>query len=72
MDSDTVIEDIVFSGVHSGALATLDGVLPPTGRKLEGRLVSWLTIEEGLVIAQHVTFDRLDLMAQLGFASSAQ
>lgn len=57
-------------GTHEGPLRTLEGVVPATGKKLDGRYVSIMTFVDGKVTDQSVYFDRLDLMAQLGLGAA--
>jgi steroid delta-isomerase-like uncharacterized protein len=58
--------EVTVSGTHTGPMQTPAGELPPTGRSITVRSVSMLRIEDGLIASEHVYFDQLGLMAQLG------
>ena len=56
----------VYSGIHTGPLATPQGQVPPTGRTL--RLPICLVIEAaaGRIASNHVYYDQMTFAAQLG------
>jgi predicted ester cyclase len=61
----TVIEEDIMTGIHSGTLITPAGDLPATGKPIRLRYSQILDIEDKLIIQQHVYYDRLELLAQL-------
>lgn len=62
----TVIGEGVFTGTHTGVFRTPAGDLPPTGKAVKGAFMEIFDVENGLVVRDHMMFDRLDLMTQLG------
>lgn len=65
---DTIVEEGVFTGTHNGVFPTPMGDIPPTGKRVEGRFADVFVIRNGKVIADHLFFDRMELMEQLGLA----
>ena len=63
---DSSVEEGIFEGTHDGVFATPMGDIPPTHRKVRGEYTSIVTIRGGKVVAQHLYFDRLQLLEQLG------
>jgi predicted ester cyclase len=63
---DTVATEVVFSGTQTGPLSAPNGPIPATGRRVNMHSLSVLRIEDGRVASEHVHFDQLDMMAQLG------
>ncbi len=66
---DTVFVEGVWSATHTGPLATPDGELAPTGRRVAVPFALVLTIRDGRVASVHNYHDRLDFLAQLGIAA---
>ena len=63
----TVVQEATFSGTHTGDLMTPDGqVIPPTGRKGNGRYCGIFTVEGDLVTRYALYFDQVELLTQLG------
>jgi predicted ester cyclase len=67
-----VIVEGVFSGTHNGTLKTPMGDLPATGRKAKGEFVQIFDVDRGLIKRNHLMFDQVQLMTQLGLAPSPQ
>lgn len=63
---DVVVEQGTFTGTHDGVLRTPAGGIPPTGRSLRSRYVHLLRIRDGKHVSFDLTFDRLDMLEQLG------
>ena len=61
-----IVEEGIFTGTHSGVFPTPMGDIPPTGKRVEGPYVDVFEIREGKVVSDRLTFDRLQLMEQLG------
>lgn len=68
VQGNTVVVEGVFTGTHAGPLKTPMGEVPPTGRKLKGEFVQVFEIDRGLVKRNHLMFDQVDVMTQLGMA----
>lgn len=66
VDGDTVIEEGVFVGTHTGVFPTPMGDVPPTGRSVEGAYVDIFVVRDGKLISDRLTFDRMELLEQLG------
>ncbi len=62
------VTESVFSGTHTGTLQTPNGDIPPTGRRVSLRQVAVQRIKDGVIASEHLYFDQLELMAQLGLA----
>src|SRR6266540_5154026 len=58
--------ELVFTGTHAGPLATPNGVIPPTGKRVTLHSASILRFKEGLIASEHAYPDQLDFMTQLG------
>ncbi|HEY3195971.1 MAG TPA: ester cyclase [Candidatus Dormibacteraeota bacterium] len=64
----TVVVEGVFTGTHDGPLRTPMGEVPPTGKKLVGEFIQVFEIDRGLVKRNHIVYDQVDVMTQLGMA----
>jgi steroid delta-isomerase-like uncharacterized protein len=65
---DAVIEEGTFTGTQKGVFRTPAGDIPPTGRKVEGDYISVFNFRGEKLASQHLMFDRLQLLEQLGLA----
>ncbi len=63
---DTIAVEGVWTGTHTGPLATPEGEVPPTGRSVRLPYVGVFRGRDGLLSSIHVYLDRLEFMAQLG------
>jgi predicted ester cyclase len=68
---DAAAVELVFMGTHTGPLATPNGVIPPTGRRVTLQSASILRFKEGLIASEHAYPDQLDFMTQLGLMPAA-
>ena len=68
----TVVVEGVFTGTNNGTLKTPMGDIPPTGRKVTGEYIQVFEIDRGLVKRDHLMYDQVDLMTQLGMAPAPQ
>jgi predicted ester cyclase len=68
LTDDGAATEVVFSGTHTGPMATPNGPLAPTGKRVNVRSVSILRFEDGRIASEHVYMDQLELMTQLGLA----
>ena len=66
---DWIALEFTYEGTHTGPLANPDGTeIPPTNRRVTGKGVDILKIEDGKVVEEHIYFDQLEFLAQLGLA----
>jgi ketosteroid isomerase-like protein len=63
---DAVIEEGTFTGTHKGVFRTPAGDIQPTGRRVEGDYISVFSFRGEKIASQHLMFDRLQLLEQLG------
>lgn len=63
---DWVVQEFAFSGTHTGTLASPDGDIPPTNRSATGRGVQIQRIQNGEIVEEHVYFDQVEILEQLG------
>lgn len=68
---DAIAAEGIWTGTHTGPLVLPQGEIQPTGRSVSLRFHVVLRVTEGRAVSIHNYFDRIDLMAQLGLASSA-
>jgi predicted ester cyclase len=69
---DLAVEEGVFTGTHRGLLHSPAGDLPPTGRKVRVEYMQVARFRGDEVAAFHLVFDRLEMLEQLGVASTAE
>ena len=62
----TVIGEGIFTGTHTGVYRMPGGELPPTGKQIKGEFIEVFDVRDGMVIRDHMMFDRLELLMQLG------
>jgi predicted ester cyclase len=63
---DWIVSEFSVSGTHTGTLAAPDGDIPPTNRRATGRGVQIQRIADGKIAEEHVYFDQLEILTQLG------
>jgi len=68
----TVIVEGIFTGTHDGTLKTPMGDVPATGRKVKGEFIQVFEVDRGLVKRNHLMYDQVQLMTQLGMAPAPQ
>ena len=66
VDGDWVAHTGVFKGTHDGTLASPEGDVPATGRRLEGRCSQFVRFQDGRSVEEHLYFDQMDIVTQLG------
>lgn len=65
--ADHVVEELEATGTHKGPLRTLQGVLPPTSRKVRFRLCIVFPVKpDGKLAGETVYYDALTIYRQLG------
>jgi len=62
-DGDLVAALVVTSGTNLG---TLNGIVPPTGRRFTARQTHWFRVRDGRLSEHWATRDDLSTMLQLG------
>ena len=67
----TVIVEGIFTGTHDGTLKTPMGDVPATGRKVRAEFIEIFEVDRGLVKRDHLVYDQVQLMTQLGLAPAA-
>jgi len=63
---DVAVTESVFSGTHTGPLSTPSGEIPATGKQVRLRQVAVQRVTDGLISSEHLYFDQLELLGQLG------
>jgi steroid delta-isomerase-like uncharacterized protein len=63
---DTVAQEIVWEGTHTGALQTPGGTLEPTGNHIRIDATAWYRFDDGLIQEVHHHLDLLTLLQQIG------
>ena len=63
---DTVVQEVLWEGVHSGPLPTPGGVLEATGKHFVIEATGWYEFEGGLIREIHHHLDVLALLQQIG------
>jgi steroid delta-isomerase-like uncharacterized protein len=67
---DVAIEQGTFSGTHDGVLDGPSGDVPATGRSVNVSYVQVLRFRDGKHVSFHLTFDRLEMLEQLGLVAA--
>jgi steroid delta-isomerase-like uncharacterized protein len=62
---DTVAQEIVWDGSHTGALQTADGVLEATGNRIHVQAASWIRYADDRAQEIHHHLDVLTLLQQV-------
>lgn len=63
---DWVVHEFTFKGTHEETLSGPDGDIPATHRRLEGRGTQVLRFDGDLVVTEHLYFDQVQVLTQLG------
>src|SRR5262249_52588924 len=58
--------ELVFTGTHTGPLASPGGTLPPTGKQVTLHSASIMHFKDGLIVSEHAYNDQIEFMTQLG------
>ena len=61
-----IAQEIVMEGTHTGPLEGPTGTVQPTHKKVVGKGVQILRIENGKIVEARIYFDMLDQLTQLG------
>lgn len=68
-DGSRIIAEGAFVGTHTGPLASPNGDIPATGKRLELPFADVFEVDDGKVTKHRVYFDSMTMMAQLGLIS---
>jgi predicted ester cyclase len=68
VDDDTAAAEGAFVGTHEGVLRTPGGEVAATGRRVDFRWASLYRAEGDELVSEHLFFDQLELLGQLGRA----
>jgi steroid delta-isomerase-like uncharacterized protein len=60
-----------FRGTHTGTLVSPDGDIPATGKSVVGRAAEILRIEDGKIVEDHLYFDNMEFLTQIGLVPEA-
>jgi predicted ester cyclase len=63
---DAAAAELVFTGTHTGPLATPNGAIPPTGKHVTLHSASIMRFKDGLIASEHAYTDQVEFMTQLG------
>jgi predicted ester cyclase len=66
VDGDTIVQEFTFEGTHEGTLSGPAGDIPATNRRLTGRGVQILRVDNGKVADARLYYDQVQVMTQLG------
>jgi len=69
-EGDHVAARITIRGTHTEPFQTPNGAIPPQNRGFEIAAVNWYRFEHGKVVDQHVAFDMLGFLQQIGATPS--
>lgn len=61
-----IVQEISMDGVHSGLFEGPNGTVPPTGKKVSGKCVQMLRVENGQIAEARIYFDQVEVLSQLG------
>jgi steroid delta-isomerase-like uncharacterized protein len=64
--SDWVAFEATFEGTHQGTLEGPGGAIPATNRRITGDAAEFLRFEGGKVAEEHLYFDQLEFLTDLG------
>lgn len=65
-DGNSAAEQFTFEGTHTDTLVGPEGDIPATNRRLVGRGAEVFRIEGGKIVEEHLYFDQVQVMTQLG------
>jgi steroid delta-isomerase-like uncharacterized protein len=63
---DSVVAEGVLSGTHTGTFRNAGGEVPPSGNKVALRYATVKRFEEGKLVSEHLYFDQLEFLQQIG------
>jgi steroid delta-isomerase-like uncharacterized protein len=63
---DTVVTEGTLTGTHTAIFRTPQGDIPPSGNRVKLRYAAVKQIRDGKVASEHLYFDQLEFLEQLG------
>ena len=69
---DVVVAEGVLVGTHTGPFRAPQGDVPPSGNRVTLRYASVKHIRDGKVAREHLYFDQLELLQQIGALAAQQ
>lgn len=63
---DSVITEGFFTGTHTGPFPTPQGEIPASGNPVNIRFASVKRVSAGKIVSEHLYFDQMELMMQIG------
>ena len=63
---DSIVTEGTLTGTHTGTFRSPQGDIPATGNRVQLRYVSVRRMREGKVASEHLYFDQLEFLQQLG------
>ena len=69
---DTVVIEGMMTGTHTGPFRSPQGDIPASGNRINVRYASVKRIRDGKVASEHLYFDQLEFLQQLGALPPAQ
>jgi predicted ester cyclase len=70
VDGSAAAVEGVFRGTHNGVLHSPAGDIGPTGKSIEFRWAAVYRVEGDQLASEHLFFDQLDFLGQLGIAAT--
>lgn len=71
VSGDYVVHEFTFEGTHTEPLASPQGEIAPTGKRLSGRGAEVFRVEKGKIVEDRLYFDQVQVMTQLGLMPEA-
>ena len=66
VSGDTVAFEGTMTGTHTGPFATPQGPIPPSGNAINMRYASLKRVRDGKVVSDHVYYDQMEFLQQIG------
>jgi steroid delta-isomerase-like uncharacterized protein len=66
IEGDWVATQQTFTGTHTATLVSPDGDIPATGKSVVGRAAELIRIEDGRIAEDHLYFDNMEFLTQIG------
>jgi steroid delta-isomerase-like uncharacterized protein len=68
---DWFVYEFTFEGTHENPLVSPDGEIPATNKQLKGRGAQIMKFENGKIVEEHLYWDQVQLLTQLGLMPEA-
>jgi len=70
-DGEWGVQRFTFDGTHQDTLSGPGGDVPATNRRLSGRGLQMFRVQGGKIVEEHLYFDQVQLLTQLGLMPEA-